>query len=94
EHVPAEVRLSESNYPGSSPGSSGSPKEANSRRPMIDISFVIPCYNEGGFAALAVQNILDLGFNHNIEIIVVDDSSRDDTVSQILTIRDSSITFH
>jgi glycosyltransferase involved in cell wall biosynthesis len=42
------------------------------------ISVIVTCYNYGRFVARAIDSVLDQGYE-NLELIVVDDGSRDDT---------------
>lgn len=44
------------------------------------ISIVIPCFNHGKFLAEAIRSTQAAGNNYELEIIVVDDGSTDDTI--------------
>jgi len=51
------------------------------------VSIIIPAFNVSRFISTAVQSALDQTYK-NIEIIVVDDCSRDDTVAKLAGFRD------
>lgn len=46
------------------------------------VSIVIPCYNHEQFVQEAIQSIIDQDYE-NIELIVIDDGSKDDSVGKI-----------
>ncbi|ELF6477702.1 glycosyltransferase [Vibrio cholerae] len=48
---------------------------------MIDISFIIPCYNSRNVINGAINSIICQHFNVEYEIIIVDDGSTDDLLS-------------
>ena len=49
----------------------------------MDVSVVIPCYNRRETIRAAVLSVLSQVGNHSIEVIVVDDGSNDDSMSQL-----------
>jgi glycosyltransferase involved in cell wall biosynthesis len=53
-------------------------------RDAIGISVVVPSYNHGRFIDAAIRSLLDQGYP-NLEIIVVDGGSTDDTVERLRT---------
>lgn len=46
------------------------------------VSIVIPCYNHGKYVQEAIQSVIDQDYD-NIEFIIIDDGSSDDSVSKI-----------
>ncbi|WP_439883022.1 glycosyltransferase family 2 protein [Pontibacter sp. MBLB2868] len=54
------------------------------------VSLIIPCYNVSAYVEKAVKSILSQTYT-NLEIIIVDDASTDDTVKIIKNIKDSRI---
>jgi glycosyltransferase involved in cell wall biosynthesis len=54
------------------------------------ISVCIPTYNNGPFIVETLQSVLKQSYQ-NIELIIVDDCSTDDTIAQIKTIQDPRI---
>lgn len=46
------------------------------------VSFVIPCYNHAGFVQECIQSVIDQDYK-NIELIIIDDGSRDNSVEKI-----------
>jgi succinoglycan biosynthesis protein ExoO len=54
------------------------------------ISVVIPCYNASRFLRTAIESVLDQSLE-NVEIIVVDDASTDDSVAVVTSVPDSRI---
>lgn len=50
---------------------------------MYDVSVVITCHNYERYVAGAIQSVLGQDFNGDIEIIVVDDASSDDSIMEI-----------
>lgn len=54
---------------------------------MPEVSVIIPTYNYGTFVIQAVQSVLNQTFS-DLEVIVVDDGSTDDTVERIHSITD------
>jgi glycosyltransferase involved in cell wall biosynthesis len=59
--------------------------EAKSRRPRVSV--VIPTYNRSGLVAEAIRSVLAQTYR-NIEIVVVDDGSRDGTRQTVERFRD------
>lgn len=54
---------------------------------MIDISIVIPAYNEADNIGALIAEIGQLKLSHSYEIIIVDDASSDDTYARALSCR-------
>jgi glycosyltransferase involved in cell wall biosynthesis len=54
------------------------------------VSVIIPCYNVGEFVENAVQSILKQTYS-NLEIWLIDDASTDNTLAQIMSIKDKRI---
>ena len=46
------------------------------------VSVVIPCYNHENFIQNSIQSVIDQNYD-NIELIIIDDGSKDSSVSQI-----------
>ena len=44
------------------------------------ISFAIPCYNSAEYMENCVNHLLKLNLNDDIEILIVDDGSKDNTL--------------
>lgn len=66
---------------GSSVGASGFvSNDESSRDPLISV--IIPCYNHAAFLPEAIASVIAQSYD-NIEIIVVDDGSTDDTASVV-----------
>lgn len=60
---------------------------------MVDeelVSVCIPAYNSGRFIVRTIQSILDQTYS-NIEVVVVDDCSSDDTIEKVKSIKDDRI---
>lgn len=55
----------------------------------VDVSVVVPAYNEGEFIGETVESLIDQTFE-NYEIIVVDDASEDDTAKILSEYAESS----
>jgi len=49
----------------------------------MDVSVVIPCYNRRDTIRASVISVLNQVGDHNIEVLVIDDGSSDDSISQI-----------
>lgn len=54
---------------------------------MINLSIVIPAYNEAGNIGALISEITQLKLNPPYEIIVVDDASSDDTYNTVLKLK-------
>ncbi len=59
----------------------------------IDVSFIFTCYNFEKYITDALQSIIDQNGNYEIEIIVFDDNSTDNSARMISQITDKRITF-
>ena len=46
------------------------------------VSIVIPCYNHGNYVQESIQSVIDQDYD-NIELIIIDDGSSDDSVTKI-----------
>lgn len=46
------------------------------------VSVVIPCYNHDNFVKKSIQSVIDQTYQ-NIELIIIDDGSKDDSISKI-----------
>jgi glycosyltransferase involved in cell wall biosynthesis len=57
----------------------------------MKLTILVPAFNEEASVAKVIQNLLELHFQCDFEIIVVDDGSTDDTFGQIETINDSRV---
>lgn len=55
-------------------------------------SIIIPCFNRGDFIAATLSSIIDQTFS-NIEIIIVDDGSMDNTEEVVATFSDNRIRY-
>jgi glycosyltransferase involved in cell wall biosynthesis len=56
----------------------------------IDVSVVIPAFNAEKTISKSIQSVLDQSFKCNIEIIVVDDGSADDTYKTLKQIKEDN----
>ena len=56
------------------------------------VSVIIPTYNGSRFIRETIQSVLDQTYN-NLEIMVVDDGSTDDTSLIVKSITDQRITY-
>src|SRR5665647_1346838 len=54
------------------------------------VSVIIPCYNVSAYVKKAISSILDQTFT-NLEILIIDDASTDDTLAQISSIKDERV---
>ncbi|MBP2281460.1 alpha-1,3-rhamnosyltransferase [Psychrobacter sp. PL19] len=52
------------------------------------VSIVIPCYNHEDFVQDSIQSVIDQTYN-NIELIIIDDGSKDNSISKIQEMVDS-----
>jgi len=57
----------------------------------VELSVIIPAYNEGDKIFNTIKTILDFFPSKNIEVIVVDDGSVDNTFEQVCKIKDQNI---
>ena len=46
------------------------------------VSIVIPCYNHEGFVQDCIRSVIDQTYQ-NIELIIIDDGSKDNSVEKI-----------
>ncbi len=60
---------------------------------MSQISVIIPTYNRGKTIKESAKSVLDQTFK-DIELIIIDDASSDDTESVVKSIRDDRIIYH
>ncbi|TCM68134.1 alpha-1,3-rhamnosyltransferase [Acinetobacter calcoaceticus] len=58
----------------------------NNSLPLVSI--VVPCYNHENYISQCIQSIIDQSY-HNIELIVIDDGSEDQSIEKILEIADA-----
>jgi cellulose synthase/poly-beta-1,6-N-acetylglucosamine synthase-like glycosyltransferase len=54
----------------------------------VPVSVVMAAYNEGKVIAKTLQSVLRTDYNADVEVIVVDDGSRDDTAAEVQRIAD------
>lgn len=54
------------------------------------VSVLIPCYNVSAYIEKAIQSILDQTYN-NLEVLIIDDASTDDTLKKIKSFNDCRI---
>jgi glycosyltransferase involved in cell wall biosynthesis len=57
------------------------------------VSFFVQCYNTGKWAGECLRSILEQSGNFDFEVIVIDDSSKDDTADVIASFVDPRIRF-
>jgi glycosyltransferase involved in cell wall biosynthesis len=55
------------------------------------VSVIIPCFNVSAYVTKAILSIISQSYN-NLEILIIDDASTDDTLAQIRSIKDDRIT--
>jgi glycosyltransferase involved in cell wall biosynthesis len=58
--------------------------EINKKHPLVSV--VVPCYNHEGYVKECIQSIIDQSYK-NIELIVIDDGSKDASVAVIEELR-------
>jgi glycosyltransferase involved in cell wall biosynthesis len=58
--------------------------------PQYLVSVIIPCYNVSAYVKKAISSIIEQTYT-NLEILVIDDASTDDTLAQIKLIKDERI---
>jgi len=65
-----------------------SPLELDSSTPPPEVSFIIPVYNEEENVQALVEEVVETGhrLNRSFELVIVDDGSRDTTVSRLQTL--------
>jgi glycosyltransferase involved in cell wall biosynthesis len=54
------------------------------------VSVLVPCYNVSAYVVNAIQSILDQTYT-NLEVLIIDDASTDDTLRKIKSFNDSRI---
>ena len=54
------------------------------------VSVCIPAYNNAGYIRETIDSILNQTY-HNIELVVVDDNSKDNTLDVIRSVKDSRV---
>ena len=52
------------------------------------VSVIVPCYNHEAYVAECIQSVLNQSYS-NIELIVIDDGSKDNSVEVIQKLRSS-----
>lgn len=60
----------------------------NFRHPHVSLTLVMPAYNEGRTIRTAVETVLAAEYPCDIELIVVNDGSTDDTLDQLAEVAD------
>jgi glycosyltransferase involved in cell wall biosynthesis len=60
----------------------------NTEQPLVSV--IIPCYNVSSFVERAIRSILAQTYS-NLEILVIDDASTDDTLQKIRSVKDDRI---
>lgn len=73
------------------PSSSEGHQVTNFRHPQVSLSLVMPAYNEGSTIRKAVHTVLAADYPCDVELIVVNDGSTDDTLEQLAEIDDPRI---
>ena len=61
---------------------------------MVKVSIIIPCYNENETIVEVVNKIKNLKLDHNVEIMVIDDCSTDNSISLISSMDDVKLIRH
>ena len=65
----------------------------NERKNTIEVSVLIPNYNYGRYLEQCIKSVIDSDFDHNkLEILIVDDASRDNSIEIINKIKNTSST--
>jgi len=75
--------------PAEQPEASGGPGRAPGGRPLVSV--VIPAYNEAGTIGTLLRKVLDSPLGRQMEVIVVDDGSVDDTAVQAEAFRAAGV---
>jgi glycosyltransferase involved in cell wall biosynthesis len=57
----------------------------------VRLSIVMPAYNEGATVARAIHHVLDVDYPCPVELIVIDDGSRDGTAEDLRAINDDRV---
>src|SRR5450631_4125746 len=60
---------------------------------MARVSVVIPSYNHGKYIAQCIESVLAQSFA-DLEVVITDDASTDDTVARIHAFRDPRVRLH
>ncbi|MDN3655867.1 glycosyltransferase family A protein [Ferruginibacter paludis] len=60
----------------------------NTEQPLVSV--IIPCYNVSAFVERAIRSIVVQTYS-NLEILVIDDASTDDTLQKIRSVKDDRI---
>jgi glycosyltransferase involved in cell wall biosynthesis len=71
--------------------SNAKPRLVRSTGTPLMLSIVMPAYNEGRTIAHAIERVLNVPFPCPIELIVINDGSRDDTADVLKTIADPRV---
>jgi glycosyltransferase involved in cell wall biosynthesis len=60
----------------------------------MKLSILVPVYNEAATFDLALKRILDVDYPCDVEVVIVDDGSRDGTAELLDSIDDDRVTMH